>query len=385
MNRGRNNRFWPDLSGVFIDGHEIGPGKPVYIVAEAGVNHNGRVDLALKLVDAAKRAGADAVKFQVFTAEELVVADAPTVGYQAGQGRGDQRNMLRQLELTRPEFKDLYNHCKDVEIEFLATPFSITDLEFLVDLGVSAIKLASTDLVNVPLVERVIASRLPVIASTGACSIDEIDAAFDLFADHGALSRLVLMHCISAYPTALTDANLGMIGQFQDRYGLVVGFSDHTAENTTGALAVAAGAAVLEKHFTLDRTLTGPDHAFSLDEPQLVEYIAAAREAEQAMGSGLRQVLACEQEIRELSRGSIVAAVDIPAGTAVTGAMLTVKRPGRGIEPARMKELVGLFAVCDIAADTMISWDMLQPAGFPAAPRPDSSTEGLPDPASGKV
>ncbi len=366
MNRGRNPLYQSSMSEIHIAGRRIGPGQPAYIIGEAGVNHNGRIDLAVSLVDTAKRVGVDAVKFQVFTAENLVVSDAPTAGYQAAQGHCDQRQMLQELELTRDEFKYLFKYCRDVGIEFLATPFSIDDLEFLLELGVRAIKLASPDLVNVPLVERAIQSRLTVIASTGACRMDEIDAAVDLFADRGALSRLVLLHCISAYPTRLTQANLRVIGELRGRYSLPIGFSDHTAEWITGALAVAAGAAVLEKHFTLDCTMPGPDHPFSLEESQLAQYVAAARETEGALGRGRREVLECEQDVREVSRGSVVSAVQIPAGTRITPSMLTVKRPGCGIEPARIKELVGLTAQADIPADAILAWDLFQPTTVPA-------------------
>jgi len=361
MQRSRIRPYWSSSSTIRIGSREVGTGQPVYNIAEAGVNHNGRFDLALKLVDAAKRAGADAVKFQVFTAENLVISNAPTANYQKQQGHVDQRQMLRQLELTRQEFTDLFRYCHDVGIEFLATPFSINDLEFLLDLGVSAIKLASPDLVNFPLLERAIESQLPVIASSGACIIEEIDSAVDCFANHGALSHLVLMHCISSYPTPLSEANLSVVSNLAQRYPVPIGFSDHTAEWITGALAVSAGATILEKHFTIDRSLPGPDQAFSLEEIQLGQYVAAAREAQTAMGTPRRQLLDCEHEVRRVSRGSVVSALDIPAGTVITPAMLTVKRPGGGIEPARIRELVGTKAIDDIPADTRIEWTMLQP------------------------
>jgi sialic acid synthase SpsE len=339
----------------------VGPGEPVYVIAEAGVNHNGKLDLALKLVELAKRAGADAVKFQVFTAENLVIAQAPTATYQQEQGHSDQRQMLKQLELTRQEFIDLARYCKDVGIEFLATPFSIPDLDFLLELGVSAIKLASPDLVNYPLLERAIESKLPVIASTGACTMDEIDAAVDSFSNKAAISRLILLHCVSSYPTPISEANLAVIGNMGQRYPVPVGFSDHTAETVTGGLAVAAGASVLEKHFTLDRTMTGPDHSFSMEEAQLIQYIELVRSTQTAMGTPRRRLLDCEEEVRRLSRGSVVALVDIPAGAIISPAMLTVKRPGGGIEPARIRDLVGMRVIKKIPADTPFEWTMLQP------------------------
>jgi len=358
----QNQHYLPDKHNVGIADRAIGVGRPTFIIAEAGVNHNGRLDLALKLTACAKHAGADAVKFQVFRAGDLVVSNTRPADYQIDLGHADQRQMLGDLELARDAFEDLFRYCNQIGIEFLGTPFTVGDLDFLVGLGVRAIKLASTDLVNVPLVQRAIDSRLPVIASTGACTMDEIDSAVDLFANRGALSRVVLMHCISSYPTPLDQANLAVVGRLRHRYGVPVGFSDHTAEWITAALAVAAGASVLEKHFTLDRTLAGPDHSFSLEQDHLMQYVAAAREAQAAMGEPAREILPCEEDIRTVARSSVVSATDIPEGTTITPAMLTVKRPGGGIEPARIKELVGLAARSDISADTTISWDMLHPA-----------------------
>jgi sialic acid synthase SpsE len=361
MQRNKMRQYWSSSPKVCLGNRAVGPGEPAYIIAEAGVNHNGKFDLALKLVELAKRAGADAVKFQVFTAENLVIAKAGTASYQKEQGHTDQRKMLKQLELTRQEFVDLRKYCQDVGIEFLATPFSLPDLDFLTELDVSAIKLASPDLVNLPLLERVIESGLPVIVSTGACCLDEIDEAVDRFANRGALSRLIMLHCISAYPTPLTQMNLSVIGNLAQRFPVPVGFSDHTAEWISGALATAAGATVLEKHFTLDRSMPGPDHSFSMEESQLRQYIVSVRETQAAMGSPRRRLLDCEQEVRLHSRSSVVSAMDIPAGTIITPAMLTVKRPGGGIEPARIQDLVGMRAINPISADTQFEWNMLQP------------------------
>jgi N,N'-diacetyllegionaminate synthase len=360
MHRNKPRIYWSSSTGVPIGHRTIGPGEPVYIVAEAGVNHNGRLDTARKLVEAAKLVGADAIKFQVFTAENLVIPNSPTANYQLQQGHVNQREMLRQLELTRREFTDIYRYCKDMGIEFLATPFSIDDLEFLLELGVSAIKLASPDLVNLPLLEKAIFSNLPVIVSTGACTIEEIDDAVDCFANHGSLSRLILLHCISSYPTLLSETNLAVMGDLIQRFSIPVGFSDHTAESITGALAVAAGAMILEKHFTLDRSMPGPDQTFSMDETQMRQYITAAREAQIAMGTHQRRLLPCEHEVRNVSRGSLVSAIDIPSGTILTPAMLTVKRPGGGIEPARIKDAIGTRALVQIPADTRIDWAMIQ-------------------------
>ncbi len=361
MFQGKPKLFWSNTPIVRIADREIGPGRDVYIIAEAGVNHNGNVDLAFQLVDIAKRAGADAVKFQVFSADNLVTSNAPTARYQAEKGHGNQKQMLRQLELTREKFADIFDYCRNVGLDFLATPFSIADLEFLLELGVSAIKIASPDIVNIPLLERVISSDLPAIVSSGASVSEEISNLVELFADKAAISRLVLLHCISSYPTKLNQANLAVISTLARQYPVPVGFSDHTAEWITGALAVSAGASVLEKHFTISRSLPGPDHSFSLEESQLRQYVLAAHEARQAMGNPYRSLLECEREVRNIARGSVVSTVDIPAGTIILPTMVTVKRPAGGIEPARIKQVIGTIALTDIPADSQIDWQMLKP------------------------
>ncbi len=352
--------FWSNSPVVNIGTKSVGSGNDVYIIAEAGVNHNGKFDIALRLVESAKRVGADAVKFQVFTADNLVVDNAPTADYQGKKGYKSQKEMLRELELTRQEFTDLFYYCRDVGIEFLATPFSIDDLEFLLDLGVNVLKIASPYLVNLPLIERAIESGLPIIASTGTCTEEEVDYAVELFTSAGALGRLVLLHCVSSYPTLLEDANLSVISTFVHRYPVPIGYSDHTPEEFTGALAVCCGATVLEKHFTINNSLPGPDQELSLNEQEMKVYIELARKAQKALGYPIKRVLECEEEVRRVSRGSVVAKVDIPAGTVITSDMLTVKRPGTGIEPLRIKEVIGCRASVDIKADTLIQWTMLE-------------------------
>jgi len=360
--------WWSNSEPVHIGQRRIGPGQDVYVVAEAGVNHNGSVVAAMELVDAAKAAGADAVKFQVFQADELVAPNAPTADYQAKIGHSDQRAMLRELQLTRREFTELFDHCQDIDIEFLATPFSPNDVTFLKELGVNAVKLASPDAVNVLLLEQAVATGLPVIVSTGACTEEEIENAVRYFADTRALNRLILMHCVSSYPTPLCRAGLAQIGKLARQYSRPVGFSDHTPEWLTGALAVAAGADILEKHFTLDRTQRGPDHGFSLEAADLKRYVQAARQARAALGDGQRELLEGELEVRHVSRSSLVAAVDIPAGAVLTRPMLCAKRPGGGIQPWQIEQVIGRRTACRIPADTMLAWEMLQDSE-PTKPR----------------
>jgi len=332
----------------------------VYIVAEAGVNHNGRLEAALQMVEAARHAGADAIKFQVFQADRLASRFAEQAAYQKKTGQAEsQRQMLRELQLQPAEFARIKQHCDAVGIEFLATPFSVEDLRVLLDLGVRAIKIASPDIVNRPLLEAAGRSGLPIILSTGAAEPAEIDAAYRLLRDqHGC--AVVLLHCVSSYPTPLEQANLRRMQALRDRCGCAVGFSDHTQEVQTGSLAVAAGAAMLEKHFTLDRSQPGPDHAFSLNPDQLTEYIHLARLAERILGDGALEPSESEREVRRLARCSVVAARDIPAGSVVSADMLAIKRPGTGIPPAELDAVAGCKVRQDIPADMPITWDMLE-------------------------
>ena len=339
----------------------IGVGRPVYVVAEAGVNHNGSPELALQMVDAAADAGADALKFQVFTADTLVTADAAAAVYQrANAGAQSQHQMLRSLELRGEDFAVIQRRCAERGVEFLATPFALPDLETLLGLGVRAVKLASTDLNNVPLLRAAVESSLPLIVSTGAADAGEIEATVRRLGEWSAAERTVLLHCISSYPTPWGQANLRAIGRLERRFGRHAGFSDHTVSVKIGGLAAAAGARVIEKHFTLDRRMEGPDHAMSLEPGQLARYVGNIRQAEAALATGSLDAAPCEQEVRRLARRSIVACRDIAPGEVLTAECLTVKRPGGGLEPDLMDELLGHRAVSAIAADEQLTWEMVR-------------------------
>jgi len=343
-----------------IGGIPIAQSGRVVVIAEAGVNHDGDLKKALALIDASHAAGADFVKFQCFSAAALVSADAPTCAYQSRQTSASQRDMLKRLELGREEFVALKAHADRAGIGFLATPFGLPEVALLVEMGLPALKIASPDIVNVPLLEAAVRTRLPIIASTGAADQPEIDAAVNRIRRQNAKYPLALLHCISAYPTALSDAHLARIRTLASRYQTPVGFSDHTVEVETGALAVAAGAVLLEKHVTLDRLDHGPDHFFSLTPPDLVRYISLARAASRAMGDGALAVTPHEREVRQLARGSIVAVRTIPAGSIVTPDMLAVQRPGTGLSAAEWERVVGRQAICDIPAHDRISLDSLR-------------------------
>ncbi len=331
------------------------------IVAEVGVNHDGRVEKALQMIDVAAAAGADAVKFQMVRAADLVTGSAPTTtSQQRGCTKTTQKEMLTPLELSQSAFVRIQEHCRRRDVLFLATPFGPADVTRLVDLGVPAIKIASIDLPNSPLLERVAATGLPMILSTGASTEAEIKAGVGLLGGLSVTERLVLLHCVSCYPAPTDALNLRAIATLTRLFGVPCGLSDHTTSTRTGAWAVAVGACLLEKHLTLDRASPGPDHAMSLDPDGLAEYIAGVRQAERTLGDGRIGMLKCEGEVRDLARKSIVAAADIRRDTVLTAEMLGLKRPGTGLPPRELGRLVGCRVVVDIPCDTSLSWDMVR-------------------------
>ena len=345
---------------VAVAGRSVGPTSPLLVIAEAGVNHNGDRATALALIDAAAEAGADAVKFQLFRADQLTTDDAPSAAYQKGAGGPQrQRDLLARLELSRADFERLRQRCAERGLLFVLTPFSVPMVELAVELGAAALKIASTDLVHDALLDAAAAAGLPVIASTGAATAEEITQQVHSLQARGLAGRLVLLHCVSCYPTPGDAAQLGAIRALADAFALPVGYSDHTANVETGGWAVAAGACVLEKHFTLDRAAAGPDHAFSLEPDQLAAYIAAARSAQAALGQPAFGMQEREADVRTAARQSIVAAQAIAAGTTLTAELLTCKRPGTGLPPTALPRLLGRVTAVDIAADTLLSEDQL--------------------------
>lgn len=355
----RSDAAAPKPAEVLVGDARIGPGLPTYVIAEVGVNHDGSVAKALRLVDVAKDCGANAVKFQLFRAEELATPDAAAAQYQRNAGEVSQREMLARLELSDEAFTELKAYCERVQIEFIATPFGMRDVERLLAMRVRGFKTASTDLNNIPLMRRIAATGLPMIVSTGASLADEIVHSVVFLRSVGAAERLILLHCISAYPTPIEQANLRAIATLRDSFHVPAGFSDHTTSTEMGAWAVAAGACVLEKHITLDRRAPGPDHALSLEPSAFREYVNSARRVEKTLGSGELGMCSIEQEVRRVARKSIVAAVELDAGVVLTERHLAVKRPSGGIEPVEFDRVVGKRLTRAVSAETVLQWDML--------------------------
>lgn len=343
-----------------IGGRPIGGGAPCFVIAEAGVNHNGDPELARRLVEAAAEAGADAVKFQTFRAADVVSADAPKAEYQhrATDEEESQLEMLRRLELDEATHRELKELAEARGLVFLSTPFDVASAELLDSLDVDAFKVSSTDLTNLLLLEDLGRRGRPVVLSTGLGDLVEVERAVETLRTAGA-GGIALLHCVSEYPAAAEDANLLAMATLADRFGLPVGFSDHTEGPDVALAAVALGAAVLEKHITLDRSLPGPDHRTALEPDELCELLRSVRRVESALGTGLKERTAAEERNVGAIRRSLAASVPLAAGTVVTREALTALRPGTGISPAAIGDVVGRRVRRDIAARELLDPDDL--------------------------
>ena len=339
----------------------IGEGEPCFIIAEAGVNHNGDIKLAKKLVDAAKDAGADAVKFQTFKAENVVIKNAEKAEYQketTGVGES-QYDMIKKLELTEYDFKELTDYAKEKNILFLSSPFDKKSVDLLYELDVPAFKIASGEITNFPLLKHIAKKEKPIILSTGMSTLGEVEEALNVIRSEG-VNDIILLHCVSNYPAKIENVNLRAMETLKQAFKLPVGFSDHTIGITASIAAVALGACVIEKHFTQDRNLAGPDHKASLEPDELKEMVNAIRDVEKALGGGIKRPTQGEKEIKKVARRSIVAKVDIPEGAIITEEMLDIKRPGTGIVPKYFDFIVGMRAKKDIKKSNIVTWKMIE-------------------------
>ena len=343
---------------MHIDGTPIGPDDPPYFIAEAGVNHNGDLGTAEELVDAAAGAGADAVKFQTFSADRLVTREASKADYQTETtGGGSQYEMLKRYELDRTAHERLIDRCAERGVTFLSTPFDPESADMLADLGLPAIKVGSGELDNHPLLEHIAGLGLPMVVSTGMGTMAEVHAARDAIRDVDPDADVVFLHCTSAYPCELGDVNLRAMGTMGAELDEPVGYSDHTTLPETPSFAVAAGACVVEKHFTLDRSMEGPDHEASLEPDELARAVELARAAASARGSPEKWPTAVERENLPTVRKSLHAATDLPAGTTIEARHLAIVRPVEGLSPRHRDAVVGARTTRDLAAGDPITED----------------------------
>jgi N,N'-diacetyllegionaminate synthase len=339
---------------------KIGNGQSCFIIAEAGVNHNGNLNLAHQLIDAAAHAGADAVKFQTFKAERLATPGAPKADYQAQttDAHETQLEMLRRLELGPAEHVALLQHCREKNIIFLSSPFDETSADLLNDLGVAAFKIPSGEITNLPFLIHVARMHKPMIVSTGMAYLGEVETAVRAIEQAGANS-LALLHTVSNYPADPRDVNLRAMQTMSVAFGVPVGYSDHTSGVEVSLAAVALGACVIEKHFTLKRTMPGPDHRASVEPQELTALVRGIRTVQAALGDGRKIPTDSEANTRAIARKSLVAARDIPAGAIFSEDAITLKRPGTGLPPAMRAYLVGRSARVAIPAGALITWEML--------------------------
>lgn len=335
----------------------------VFVIAEAGVNHNGQLDLALQLCDAAHAAGADAVKFQTFRATDLVVRGAPTAEYQTRQtGELDQYAMLERLELSEAQHVQIQAHCRAIGIEFFSTPFSVPAVDMLVRLGVQRLKLSSGELTHRQLVEHAAATQLPLLISTGMATMAEItEALVWTRAARGHLDGVVVMHCTSAYPAADDTLNLTAMDQMRRELGVLIGYSDHSLGIEAPLAAVALGASVIEKHLTLDRNLPGPDHSASLEPAGFAEMTRGIRRVAAMRGNGVKAPRTEERDTARVARRSVVALQDIAADVPLSAEMLGCRRPATGIEPRDLDALAGRQLRHAVASGTVLNWSDLNP------------------------
>ncbi len=348
-------------AAVTIGQHRVGAGEACFVIAEAGVNHNGDLDLARRLVDAAATAGVDAVKFQAFRAEGVAAPTAPKARYQfeTAGGEESQLDMLRRLELEPQAYAELKRRSEGCGVVFLASAFDAASVDLLDDLDVAAYKIGSGELTNRPLLEEIGRRGRPVILSTGLADLAEVEDAIAVLRAAGA-DDLVVLHCVTEYPAPVEHANLRAIATMAEQLGLPVGYSDHTQGDEAALAAVALGACVLEKHFTLDRSLPGPDHRASLEPDELAALVRSVRRVEAALGDGLKRPTAEERRNASAVRRSLAAAADLPAGVVLTRGMLTALRPGTGISPARIDEVVGRRLRRDVAHNELLDLDDLE-------------------------
>lgn len=327
----------------------------MYIIAEAGVNHNGDIGIAKKLVDAAVEAGADAVKFQTFQAQNLVCKSAKKAEYQleTTEESESQYEMLKKLELTEEMHRELISYCNAKGIQFLSTPFDVDSVELLERYQLPIMKIPSGEITNYPYLKKIGSTKKKVILSTGMSTLDEVKSAVKVLRDNGT-TDIVLLHCNTEYPTPMSDVNLRAMVTLQKELGLRVGYSDHTNGIEVPMAAVALGACVIEKHFTLDRTMEGPDHKASLEPDELKAMVRAIRNIEQALGDAEKKPSDSETKNIEVVRKSIVAKCDIAAGETFSEENITTKRPGTGLSPMEWENVIGQTAIRNYKTDEMI-------------------------------
>jgi N,N'-diacetyllegionaminate synthase len=337
--------------------------KKVIIIAEAGVNHNGNIDLAYKMIDVAKEAGADYVKFQTAVPELVYSANTPKAEYQIRNTGSDepQIEMAKKIHLPVGVYKDLAGYCKKTHIKFMSTPFDHVSIEVLAKLDMDYFKIPSGEITNLPYLKKIGKIGKPVILSTGMSKLGEIEDAIEVLISCGLTQdQLTILHCNTEYPTPMRDVNLLAMNSIASAFGIHVGYSDHTAGIEVPIAAVAIGATMIEKHFTLDKSMEGPDHKASLDPQELKDMVKAIRNIEKAMGTGLKRPTESEKKNMNIARRSIHMVKDFPAGHILAENDIIMKRPGDGISPMEMDSVIGKKLVKAVKGDEKLKWEYIQ-------------------------
>jgi N,N'-diacetyllegionaminate synthase len=345
------------IDKISIDGHKIGPGYPIFIIAEIGVNHNGDIELAKKMISKAAECGADCVKFQTFKAEDVVTQDAPKAKYQLKTTPTDESQiaMLKKLEMPFEAYDEIISYCKSHGLVFMSTPYSPEDVDMLDDLGIPAFKLASIHAAEPVFAKYTAQKSKPVIMSTGMATLGEVDESIRAMRETGN-NDMIILQCTTNYPSKYQDTNLLSMTTMQSAFDVIVGYSDHTIGDTACIVSVGLGAKVIEKHFTIDKSLPGPDQSTSADPGEFKRLVENIRKAELIMGTGIKIPCDIERQNADGMRRSIVAKSDISKGETLNPEMFVFKRPATGIPPKFLEQLSGKIAFKNIVADSLIQW-----------------------------
>jgi N,N'-diacetyllegionaminate synthase len=345
-----------------IHDKKIGGKHPLFFIAEAGVNHNGSTTMGKQLIDIAVEAGADAVKFQTFKTENIITKKAPKSTYHVETTGSDNDqswfDLLKTQEMSKRMHVELIEYCHEKDIIFLSTPYDEESADLLEALNVPAFKIASTDTNNIPLLQYIAKKGHPMILSSAMATMEEVELAISTVRSEG-LNEIAMLQCTGNYPAKLSDTNLRVMQTYMKKLNCIIGYSDHTPDLINPVAATAMGAKVYEKHFTIDRSLPGPDHRMALELDELKHTIKAIRDTELALGNPLKQVLESEKENRDKLRKSIVSRLDIKKNAIITMDMLAFKRPGNGIQPADLNNVIGKSAVTDISEGTVLLFEMI--------------------------
>ena len=345
-----------------IQNKMVGDGHPLFFIAEAGVNHNGSIDMGKQLINIAVEAGADAVKFQTFKTENIIIKNAPKSTYHIETTGGDKEqswfDLLKTQEMSKRMHVELIEYCNKKDIIFLSTPYDEESADLLEDLNVPAFKIASTDTSNISLLNYIAKKGRPMILSSAMATMEEVELSVSTVRAEG-LNEIAMLQCTGNYPAKLADTNLRVIETYQKQLKCIVGYSDHTPDLINPVAATAMGAKIYEKHFTIDRSLPGPDHRMALELDELKQTIKAIRDTELALGNSIKQVLESEKENRDKLRKSIVSKLNIKKDDIITMDMLSFKRPGDGIQPADLNNVIGKKAITDIPEGTVLLFEMI--------------------------